>query len=206
MLVAFPRFPEDPMLHRIARPARIPLAVLALLTAAAAPASAGPPWISIELPANPLDPTTRDAFLVVHTYHHAQVMMAGLTGRAIGMVDGQRRTIDLSFTRTSVGGAYALRRTWPARGAWVLAITTGAGEGGVTALVGIGADGEVRSVKVPRRSASQPWGRPVTDQDINATLQAVAVGAPTSAVPRAASLLLVLPLAAGVVLSRRHRG
>jgi hypothetical protein len=88
----------------------------------------------------------------------------------------------------------------------VLAITTGAGEGGVTALVGIGADGEVRSVKVPRRSASQPWGRPVTDQDINATLQAVAVGAPTSAVPRAASLLLVLPLAAGVVLSRRHRG
>jgi hypothetical protein len=34
----------------------------------------------------------------------------------------------------------------------------------------------------------------------------VAVGAPTSAVPRAASLLLVLPLAAGVVLSRRHRG
>lgn len=199
------------MIRRIARPARISVVALTLLAAAASPAFAGPPWISIELPANPLDPTTRDAFLVVHTYHHAQVMLSPLTGRAIGMVDGQRRTIELSFTKTSIGGAYALRRTWPAKGAWVLAINTGGDEGGVTALVGIGTDGEVRSVKVPRRSASQPWGRPVTDQDINATLDAVALGTPAPGTPahgtpRAAGLLVVLPLAAGLVLSRRHRG
>lgn len=199
------------MIRRIARPARISVVALTLLAAAASPAFAGPPWISIELPANPLDPTTRDAFLVVHTYHHAQVMLSPLTGRAIGMVDGQRRTIELSFTKTSIGGAYALRRTWPAKGAWVLAINTGGDEGGVTALVGIGTDGEVRSVKVPRRSASQPWGRPVTDQDINATLDAVALGTPAPGTPahgtpRAAGLLVVLPLAAGLVLSRRYRG
>jgi hypothetical protein len=194
------------MIRRIARPARISVVALTLLAAAASPAFAGPPWISIELPANPLDPTTRDAFLVVHTYHHAQVMLSPLTGRAIGMVDGQRRTIELTFTKTSIGGAYALRRTWPAKGAWVLAINTGGDEGGVTALVGIGSDGEVRSVKVPRRSASQPWGRPVTDQDINATLEAVALGTPAHGTPRAAGLLLVLPLAAGLVLSLRHRG
>jgi hypothetical protein len=194
------------MIRRIARPARISVVALTLLAAAASPAFAGPPWISIELPANPLDPTTRDAFLVVHTYHHAQVMLSPLTGRAIGMVDGQRRTIELNFTKTSIGGAYALRRTWPAKGAWVLAINTGGDEGGVTALVGIGSDGEVRSVKVPRRSASQPWGRPVTDQDINATLEAVALGTPAHGTPRAAGLLLVLPLAAGLVLSLRHRG
>lgn len=193
------------MIRRIARPARISVVALTLLAAAASPAFAGPPWISIELPANPLDPTTRDAFLVVHTYHHAQVMLSPLTGRAIGMVDGQRRTIELTFTKTSIGGAYALRRTWPAKGAWVLAINTGGDEGGVTALVGIGSDGEVRSVKVPRRSASQPWGRPVTDQDINATLEAVALGTPAHGTPRAAGLLLVLPLAAGLVLSLRHR-
>lgn len=194
------------MIRRIPRPARISVIALTLLAAAAAPAFAGPPWISIELPANPLDPTTRDAFLVVHTYHHAQVMLSPLTGRAIGMVDGQRRTIELSFTKTSIGGAYALRRTWPAKGAWVLAINTGGDAGGVTALVGIGTDGEVRSVKVPRRSATQPWGRPVTDQDINATLDAVALGTPAHGTPRAAGLLVVLPLAAGLVLSRRHRG
>ena len=189
---------------RLARPIRISLVTLTLLAAAAAPAFAGPPWISIELPANPLDPATRGAFLVVHTYHHAQVMLSPVTGRAIGMVDGQRRTIELSFSKTSIGGAYALRRTWPAKGTWVLAINTGGDEGGVTALVGIGADGEVRSVKVPRRSASEPWGRPVTDQDINATLQAVALGTPAPGAPRAASLLLVLPLAAGIVFSRRR--
>lgn len=194
------------MPNRLSRPIRLSLLTLTLLAAAAAPAFAGPPWISIELPANPLDPATRDAFLVVHTYHHAQVMLSPVTGRAIGMVDGQRRTIELSFSRTSIGGAYALRRTWPAKGAWVLAINTGGDEGGVTALVGIGADGEVRSVKVPRRSASQPWGRPVTDQDINATLEAVALGTPAHTAPAAAGILLALPLAAGAVASLRRRG
>jgi hypothetical protein len=193
------------MLYRPSHPIRTSLAALALLTAAAAPLLAGPPWISIELPANPLDASTRDAFLVVHTYHHAQVMESPVTGRAIGMVDGQRRTIELTFSPTSIGGAYALRRTWPAKGTWVLVLTTGAHEAAVTALVGIGSDGEVRSVKVPRRSASQPWGRPVTDQDINATLQAVALDQPATSVPRAAGLLVALPLAAGLVLSRRRR-
>ena len=193
------------MPHRLGRPIRISLVTLGLLAAAAAPAFAGPPWISIELPANPLDPATRDAFLVVHTYHHAQVMLSPVTGRAIGMVDGQRRTIELSFSRTSIGGAYALRRTWPAKGTWVLAINTGGDEGGVTALVGIGADGEVRSVKVPRRSAAQPWGRPVTDQDIDATLQAVALGTPAHTAPAAAGILLALPLAAGAVATLRRR-
>jgi len=190
------------MSRRIPRPALAALGSLALLTATAGPALAGPPWISIELPANPLDPTTRDAFLVVHTYHHAQVMLSPVTGRAIGMVDGRRRTIELTFTRTSIGGEYALRRTWPAKGTWVLAINTGGDVGGVTALVGIGADGEVHSVKVPRRSGAEPWGRPVTDQDIDATLESVAVDGASHA-PGAAGLLVVLPLAAGLVLTRR---
>jgi hypothetical protein len=193
------------MPHRIRRPALLALGTVALLATGARPALAGPPWISIELPANPLDPTTRDAFLVVHTYHHAQVMLAPVTGRAIGMVDGQRRTIDLTFTRTSIGGEYALRRTWPAKGTWVLAINTGGDQSGVTALVGIGADGEVHSVRVPRRSGSEPWGRPVTDQDIDATLQAVAVGSGPSHAPGAAGLLVALPLAAGLLFIRRPR-
>jgi hypothetical protein len=76
----------------------------------------------------------------------------------------------------------------------------------VTALVGIGADGEVRSVRVPRRSGSEPWGRPVTDQDIDATLQAVAVGSGESRAPGAAGLLVALPLAAGLLVTRRLRG
>jgi hypothetical protein len=192
------------MSRRIPRPALTALGSLALLAATAGPALAGPPWISVELPANPLDPTTRDAFLIVHTYHHAQVMLAPVTGRAIGMVDGQRRTIELTFTRTSISGEYALRRTWPAKGTWALVINTGGDQSGVTALVGIGADGEVRSVKVPRRSGTEPWGRPVTDRDIDATLESVALGGSPSHVPAAAGLLAALPLAA-LVLARRSR-
>ncbi len=143
-----------------------------LVTANPSPAFAGPPWISIELPANPLDPTTRGAFLVVRTYHHAQVVSYPVTGRAIGVVNGKRQSIDLTFTRTSMTGAYALQRNWPTTGAWVLVINTGGNEGGPTALVTIGTDGEVRSVKIPRQSATQQWGRPITDRDIDAALQA----------------------------------
>ena len=34
----------------------------------------GPPWISIEYPANPLDPSTRGGYLLVHTFHHQQAV------------------------------------------------------------------------------------------------------------------------------------
>jgi hypothetical protein len=62
----------------------------------------------------------------------------------------------------------------------------------------------VRSVKVPRRSGTEPWGRPVTDRDIDATLESVALGGSPSHVPAAAGLLAALPLAA-LVLARRSR-
>jgi hypothetical protein len=45
----------------------------------------------------------------------------------------------------------------------------------------------------------------VTEQDINATLQAVAVGAPAHTAPAAAGILLALPLAAGAVATFRRR-
>lgn len=184
------------------RSALLALASLLALAGAASPAFAGPPWVSIELPANPLDATTRDAFLVVHTYHHATVVNLALTGRAIGMVDGKRQTFDLAFTRTSIAGAYALRRSWPTQGTWVLAINTGV-EGGPTALVGIGADGEVRSVKVPRQ-AGQAWGRPATDRDIDAALRSLAARDPDSR-ESLAGLAVLLPLGIGAAFARRRR-
>ncbi len=184
------------------RAALIALSSFVALAGASSPAFAGPPWISIELPANPLDATTRDAFLIVHTYHHATVVNFALTGRAIGMVDGKRQSIDLAFNRTSIAGAYALRRNWPTQGTWVLAINTGV-EGGPTALVGIGADGEVRSVKVPRQ-AGQAWGRPATDRDIDAALQSLAAS-DTASGKSLAGLAVLLPLGIGAAFARRRR-
>jgi hypothetical protein len=84
------------------------LAVLALtagaLAGASTPAHAGPPWISIELPANPLDPTTRGAFLLIHTFHHRRD--EAKRSPAEGMVNGRRQTMR-SPSRGHLGQACA---------------------------------------------------------------------------------------------------
>jgi hypothetical protein len=57
--------------------------VLSLATLAALPsvAHAGPPWISIELPANPYDRATKGAFLVVHAFHHGTPVGFPVSGK-----------------------------------------------------------------------------------------------------------------------------
>lgn len=153
------------------------LATLALTGLASATAAvAGPPWISIELPANPLDPSTRGAYLLVHTFHHEQVTRELVSGTAEGMVRGQRRTIELEFDRTSRPGVLALKRQWPAEGTWVLALRVGRGEGSATALVGIAANGEVRFVRVPTNPSADGrfwWPKPVTTADVERELRAL---------------------------------
>ncbi len=98
---------------------------LAALLAVAVPSVvfAGPPWISIELPANPWDRDTRGAFLVVHTYHHGTVIEAPLSGTAEGMVGGKRRSVALTFEKTARPGVYTLSNQWGNQGRWVLLIT-----------------------------------------------------------------------------------
>lgn len=185
------------------RPALLSLAVTLALGGIAGTAVAGPPWVSVELPANPLDPTTRGAFLVVRSYHHESQMAFPVIGHAIGMVDGRRRTYDLTLSPTNTPGLYAVRRTWPTTGAWVLTFNVG-GNDGPTAIVGIGPDGDVRSVRVPRRSEQQPWGRPVTDQDINAAFQSLATSSGTPATGAGtAGLALALPVL--LFAARRRR-
>lgn len=146
-------------------------AALALLALAAVPSvharmAGGPPWLSIELPANPLDPSTRGAFLVVRTYHHDKSVPFPVEGRAEGMVNGVRKSLPLTFERTSTEGALALRKTWPSEGAWVLVITGMPGKGSVTALVSIAEGGEVRQVRVPSRSVEN--GRWIVPEQVSA--------------------------------------
>lgn len=45
---------------------------------------------------------------------------AKVTATAIGMVDGQRRTIPLKLDKLSEPGAYALSQQWPKEGKWVI--------------------------------------------------------------------------------------
>jgi hypothetical protein len=148
------------------------IAASSLSLIAAAP-SFGPPWISIETPPNPYDPTSRGAFLVVHTFHHGQVVASGVTGTAEGLVSGSRRTIQLTFDTTSHRGSYALRKQWPDDGAWMLVINTGGQAQGVTALVDIGPRGDVAGVRVPTRRSSDGWDLPlqVSARDIDSALE-----------------------------------
>jgi hypothetical protein len=129
-------------------------ALAAALAAPAAPAAppSGPPWISIEYPVNPYDATTRDAYLVVHAFHHGTPTAFPVSGTAEGLVNGRRRTIPLQFSATSRPGTYAVTKQWPDAGTWTLVIGVAQGpEDRVSAIVDIGPTGDVARVHVPTR-------------------------------------------------------
>ena len=126
------------------------VALLTLALSAAAPAPLGPPWISIEYPPSPYDASTRDAFLLVHTFHHGTPIVAPVTGKAEGIVGGERRSVALKFAGTSRTGVYALNKQWASDGSWVLFISANQGpDDDVTAIVELGSNGQVASVRVP---------------------------------------------------------
>ena len=125
---------------------------LSALVGTTAFASFGPPWISIETPANPYDAATRGAFLLVHAFHHGTPVSFPVSGTAEGIVKGERRTISLALKPTSRPGVYALHKQWADDGVWtlVLSVTQGDGEmNTVSAVVELGANGQVSSVDVP---------------------------------------------------------
>ena len=134
----------------------------------------GPPWISIEYPPSPYDRTTRDAFLLVHAFHHGTPADYPVAGTAEGIVGGQRRSVPLEFSRTSRTGAYALRKQWPSEGVWTLVISVRQGTDDLaTALVEVGPRGDVASVKVPTEQRDG-WQIPkrVSMREVDAALRA----------------------------------
>jgi len=148
-----------------------------MITAAALAAVAalvvGPPWISIEYPANPHDRATTGAMLYVHVFHHAQPIAYPLEGTAEGIVNGERRSIKLKFTQTARPAVYGLSRQWPTEGVWTLVIKTSTGDhtSEATAVVELGADGEIASVRVPTRRQGE-WTIP-TDVSMDDVVRAL---------------------------------
>jgi hypothetical protein len=134
---------------------------------------AGPPWVSIEYPVNPYDATTRDAFLIVHAFHHGNPMAFPVSGTAEGLVNGQRRSIKLEFQKASRTGEYALRKQWPDQGTWTLVIGVAQGEDDrVTAVVDLSSDGQVAKINVPtRREGVHVVPARVAMTDVDASLR-----------------------------------
>jgi hypothetical protein len=151
------------------------IALVGFLTlSVAGTAFAGPPWISIEYPANPYDRTTRDAFLTVRTYHHGDFQSKTVTGRAEGVVNGKRQGMTLDIRPGSQPGMYVVRWQRPAVGRWVLVINSGSsGVTEATAVVEISPSGGIANVSVPTRNIADGWvsPRPVLAAEIDALLQ-----------------------------------
>jgi len=150
-------------------------AVVTLAAATASPAWAGPPWLSIEFPANPMNKSSQGAYLLVHTFHHEQVTSFTVEARAEGLVNGERKTLPLKLERTDREGVYALKQTWPEKGDWVIVIVGAPGEGSVTALVSI-SDGNLRGIRVPSKKVENGrWTVPVqvTQADIESELRSL---------------------------------
>ena len=150
--------------------------IAASALAVVAALAAGPPWISIEYPANPHDRSTTGAMLYVHVFHHAQPIAYPIEGTAEGIVNGERRSIKLKFTETARTAVYGLSRQWPTEGVWTLVIKMSRGdhgEDGATAVVDLGPDGEIASVRVPTKQNGR-WTIPVdvSMDDIDRALRA----------------------------------
>ena len=148
--------------------------VAALSVTAFSTALAGPPWISIEYPANPFDRTSRDAFLTVRTYHHGDFQSRSVTGRAEGVVNGKRQSMALDIRPGSQPGMYVVRWQRPAVGRWVLVINSGSQNiVDATAVVEISPTGGIAGVTVPTRNIGNGWIAPraVAASEIDALLE-----------------------------------
>lgn len=181
------------------------LAVAAVPT----PAHAGPPWISIELPANPLDAATRGALFAVHSYHHGTPVPSPVACTAEGLVHGDRRTVALTVGETRREGVRAVRGDIPGEGTWMVVCVSRDQQSRATVLVDYSAAGEITRVRVPHRVVENGrWTVPteVSARDIDAMLRerARVSAGPGTAFSLAASIALaMLPL--GVTTWRRGR-
>lgn len=139
-------------------------------TAAPAPDDVpGPPWISVEHPANPHHPDTRGALALIHTYHHGDARQFTVTGHAVGIVDGERVSVPLGIRPTYRPGVYAVRGELP-EGAWVLAVNMK--DRDASALMALDRAGHVTAVRVPG-THRDGWmiPRTATTADINDLLR-----------------------------------
>ncbi len=118
---------------------------------------AGPPWISIELPANPYNSVTKDAFCLVRVYHHGDPAYYPVSGTAEGLVNGQRRSVKLTLIDAGMPGVYAVKYQPEATGTWALVFRVGDSDdhGTATVVVALGKNGQILSAKVPTRREGQ---------------------------------------------------
>ena len=87
------------------------------------------------------DPAAKDAFILVRPDGCADPEAVKITAIAEGLVNGQRRSVPVAVVPLSKRGTFAIRRTWPSEGKWILHVTGSSGNLQATTLVPVNADG-----------------------------------------------------------------
>jgi hypothetical protein len=176
-------------------------AIAALSTAISTPAFAGGPWISIETPVNPMNSAMRGAYCIVRVYHHGNAAYYPVTATAEGLVNGQRRTIQLKLTETGAPGVYAVNYTPEKEGTWILVMSAGEKKEyhNVTVVVGVGKNGQIASASVPmKQDGNSSYPLNVQANDIERMLKeqlAANTGGGQRGVPLALGGLALIPFA-----------
>jgi hypothetical protein len=133
-----------------------------------------PPWVSIESPANPYDPATRNAAFLVHALARENTPATrDVMGTAEGLVGGARKTIPLRLDPTSQPGVFAVARQWPTDGTWLVRISLH----NTSALINVDRSGNITRVTVPTTPATartMMLPRAVTAGEIDAMLASAA--------------------------------
>ncbi|MES2179898.1 MAG: hypothetical protein V4550_18700 [Gemmatimonadota bacterium] len=152
------------------------LLALALTLAFATPAQAGPPWLTVEFRPN------FPGFMLIRTLHHGDPLPLPLTGTAEGLVNGERRSVPLTFTLTEKPNGYTVNKTWGDEGVWVLNIAATGDHLGAGVVVGFDRNGEPAFTRFPRTAVGA--SRPASSREANAMLRALESSAPPAALGR----------------------
>jgi len=128
-----------------------------LILLATTPALAGPPWISVETPANPFMAGTRDALCLIRVYHHGDPAYTPISASAEGLIAGVRRSVPLTLIQTGLPGVYAVKYQPESAGTWMVVVRVGEDKeyGGATVIVSLDESGAVGRARVPTRKDGQ---------------------------------------------------
>jgi hypothetical protein len=83
----------------------------------------GPPFLSLESPADPLDARANDAVAFVHAHLCGRPTDGVPTATAEGVVDGRRVSRPVTLAKTTEPGTWAVKTDWPRDGSWVLVLS-----------------------------------------------------------------------------------
>ena len=111
----------------------------------------------------------KGAAFVFRTQGCAEPAKPQISATAEGLVKGARQSLDLKLMPTAQPGVYAVYRTWPAEGEWVVNLKGTCGGADAGAVVPIGPKGFLRET-------SKFYSRPATGAEIDLALKTLSQG------------------------------